>query len=57
MLVSVIVPTLTLTVGAVPSNIFIAAWLPGFVPSVNLAYTVSPWFKLLTVTGLFAAVD
>ena len=55
--VSVTSFTVILTSGSFPSNIVILALFPAFVPSVNLAYTVFPWFKLPTVTGLFPFVQ
>ena len=48
-LLLVVVPLFTVTLGAVPSVMFVLAYCPAFIPSVSLAYTVSPWFKPLTV--------
>ena len=56
-LFSVIAPVPILNVGVFLSSIVMLALFPTFVPSVNLAYTVSPWFKLPTVTGLFPFVQ
>ena len=49
MLLLVVVPAVTVTCGAVPSVILVLAYCPAFVPSVSLAYTVSPWFNPLIV--------
>ena len=51
------VPVLIPPVGAVLSSIVMLALFPTFVPSVSLAYTVLPWSRLFTVTGLAAASD
>ena len=48
LVVSYAVTVKLLIVGAVPSVILALAWSPAFIPSVNLAYTVSPWFKFAT---------
>ena len=49
MLLLVVVPLFTVTFGAVLSSILVLAYCPAFVPSVNLAYTVSPWFSPVTL--------
>ena len=42
------------TLGFIPSNIlFIANDVPPFVPSHNLAYTLSPWTNAFTLVPVF----
>ena len=56
-LVSAVDVAVTVTLGGVVSSIFLLTGVVESVPSVNLAYTVSPFDKLLTVPPLVISVQ
>ena len=55
-LLLVTVPLFTVICGAILSSILVLAYCPAFIPSVSLAYTVSPWFSPLTVPPFVSVV-